>query len=43
MLMKNDGACELVGIEIVQIEIHNRVARMLIDIRHVPKQRKNLI
>ncbi|GKC14004.1 retrovirus-related pol polyprotein from transposon TNT 1-94 [Tanacetum coccineum] len=39
----NDSPCKVVGIGTIRIKKHDRVVRTLIDVRHVPDLKKNLI
>ena len=41
--MSNDKACVVVGMRQVQIAMDDGGVRMLCDVRHIPKLRKNLI
>lgn len=43
VLMGNDQGCETVGIGTIRIKMHDGIVRTLIDVRHVPDLRKNLI
>lgn len=43
MLMRNDAACEVVGIGTVQIKTHNWVVQTLTGVGHVSKLRRNPI
>ncbi|KAK2997512.1 hypothetical protein RJ639_025981 [Escallonia herrerae] len=43
VLMGNDVACKVVGISSIQIRMHDGIVRTLIDVRHVPELRTNLI
>ena len=36
VLMRNDVACKVIGIDIIQIKMHGAIIRTLIDVRHVP-------
>ena len=36
ILMGNDVACKVIGIDIIQIKMHGAIIRTLIDVRHVP-------
>jgi hypothetical protein len=41
--MGNDISCKFVGIGIIQIKMFDGTVKILIDVRHVPELRKNLI
>ncbi|KAK3029672.1 hypothetical protein RJ639_039164 [Escallonia herrerae] len=43
VLMGNDVACKVVEIGSFQIRMHDGIVRTLIDVRHIPELRKNLI
>ncbi|KAL8168112.1 hypothetical protein V2J09_009611 [Rumex salicifolius] len=43
VLMGNDHGCETVGIGTFRIKKHDGIVRTLMDVRHVPDLRKNLI
>ena len=43
VLMGNDEACKVVGIDTIRIKMYDGFIRTLIDVRHVPKLKKNLI
>ncbi|KAK3027610.1 hypothetical protein RJ639_042363 [Escallonia herrerae] len=43
VLMGNDVACKVVGIGSIQIRMQDGILRTLINVRHVPELRKNLI
>jgi hypothetical protein len=41
--MGNDLSCKVVGIGSIQIKMFDGTVKILTDVRHVPKLRKNLI
>ena len=41
--MKNDDACQMIGIGTVRIKMFNGVVRDLTDVRYVPQMKKNII
>ena len=41
--MGDDSPCQIIGIDSVQIEMHDGIIRTLTDVRHIPDMRKNLI
>ena len=41
--MKNDAACQMIGIVTVRIKMFNGVVRDLTDVRYVPQMKKNII
>ena len=41
--MKNDTACQMIGIGTVRIKMFNGVVRNLTDVRYVPQMKKNII
>ena len=41
--MGNDISCKVVGIGSIQIKMFDGTVKILIDVRHVPELRKNLI
>ncbi|KAL8140268.1 hypothetical protein V2J09_006289 [Rumex salicifolius] len=43
VLMGNGHGCETVGIGTIRIKMHDGIVRTLMDVRHVPDLRKNLI
>ena len=43
VLMGNDAPCKIIGIGSVKIKMYDGVVRTLIEVRHVPKLKKNLI
>jgi hypothetical protein len=43
VFMGNDFSCKIVGVDSVHIRMHDGYVRKLIDVRHVPELRKNLI
>ncbi|KAK2995729.1 hypothetical protein RJ640_016681 [Escallonia rubra] len=43
VLMKNNVACKVVGIGIIQIKMHDGIVKTLTDVKHVLELRKNLI
>lgn len=43
VLMGNNHACKTVGLGSIKIKMHDGVVRTLLDVRHVPDLRKNLI
>nr|KYP35897.1 Retrovirus-related Pol polyprotein from transposon TNT 1-94 [Cajanus cajan] len=43
VFMGNDMPCKIVGIGTIQIRMHDGVIRTLIEVRHVPDLKKNLI
>lgn len=43
MLMGNNHSCKTLGIGSIRIKMHDGVVRTLMDVRHVPDLRKNLI
>ncbi|CAA2974391.1 Retrovirus-related Pol poly from transposon TNT 1-94 [Olea europaea subsp. europaea] len=43
VLMGNNHSCKTVGLGSIRIKMHDGVIRTLIDVRHVPDLRKNLI
>ena len=43
VLMGNDEACKVVGIDTIRIKMYDGFIRTLTDVRHVPKLKKNLI
>ena len=43
VLMGNDVAYKVIGIETIQIKMHDGLVRTLTDVRHVSELKKNLI
>ena len=41
--MGNNVPCKLVGIDSIQIKMHDGIVRTLIDVCQVPKLKKNLV
>ena len=41
--MDNDASCKIVGIGIVRIKMFDRIVRMLVDVKHAPDLKRNLI
>jgi len=41
--MRNDAACQMVGIGTVRIKMFDGVVRNLTDVRYVPQMKKNVI
>jgi len=42
VLMGNDDVCEIKGIEIIHLKMHNGVVKTLTEVRYVPDLKKNL-
>jgi len=43
VIMRNDVACQMVGIGTIQIKMFDGVVRNLTDMRYVPQMKKNII
>ena len=43
VIMRNDAACQIIGISTVQIRMFDDVVRDLTDVRYVPQMKKNII
>ena len=43
VFMGNDISCKIVWIGSIKVKMYDGIVRMLINVRHVPKLRKNLI
>ncbi|KAL8137788.1 hypothetical protein V2J09_003789 [Rumex salicifolius] len=43
VLMDNEHGCKTVGIVTIRIKMHDGIVRTLMDVRHVPDLRKNII
>jgi len=43
VIMRNDAACQIIGISTVQIRMFDDVVRDLTDVRYVPQIKKNII
>ena len=43
VIMGNDGACQMKGIDIVRIKIFDGVVRDLTEVRYLPQMKKNII
>jgi len=41
--MRNDAACQVIGIGTIRIKVFDGVARHLMDVRYVPQMKKNII
>ena len=43
VLMENNAICKVVGIGTIKVKMFDNVVRTLMDVRHVPDLKKNLI
>ena len=41
--MGNNNACIVVGIGTIKIKMHDEIIRELINVRHVPELKRNLV